>query len=101
MWKSRRLIARTIILGALWFAASAPPLKAGYCDEVCYPTCDDYQGHCAEMGGWSDGLCGCLYSQYGDGGVSYGCNLPSCQWVGGGGNGGDSCPDDDPDCFEI
>ena len=82
-----RLIIRTILLAGLWMAGSAGPLHAGYCEEVCYPTCDSYEGYCAAAGGWTEELCGCIY------GTNQYCNLPTCYYSSGGG--GDEWGDDD------
>ena len=55
------LMARTGLLFALWFLAPAPPLQADFCDDVCFPTCDDWEARCVADGGECGTLCSCDY----------------------------------------
>lgn len=76
MGNPRVFFVRVLILVALCIFGAATTARAEFCADVCYPTCDDYEGHCADMGGWTDSLCSCSTNSSG----GNGCSFPECHW---------------------
>jgi hypothetical protein len=75
------LVPRVLILGTLWFVGLSTHVRADFCTDVCFPTCDTYVTQCEAYGGTITTLCGCQNNS-----GNYYCSLPNCQ-----GGGGDEC----------
>jgi hypothetical protein len=69
----RTLIIRLILLSGLWLAIPAVPVHAEFCDDVCFPTCQEWEENCVADGGECGTLCSCDY-------IYQRCNMCACDY---------------------